>query len=187
MNISRTGLLAGLGLLVLLAVLAVPALTAERPAAVAEADGSGTKALDFAFEDINPKSPTFGKKIRLSDVYGERGVLLNFVASWCGPCRDELPILESLHEDDAATILVVAADENGAGPENVKIVIDRAGATMPVLFAPTEEAERIFEFYTYQVIPATYFIDREGELKNWHTGMRSRAKLEREIEAYLGS
>ena len=56
---------------------------------------------------------------------------------------------------------------------------------MPVLFAPDDVARGLFEFYTYQVIPATYLIDREGELKAWHTGMRSRAKLEREIDEYL--
>ncbi|MDH3591741.1 MAG: TlpA family protein disulfide reductase [Planctomycetota bacterium] len=188
MKFTRTGILAGLGFLVLLAILAVPAFTAERAETASTEDRSETPAaLDFAFEDINPKSPSYGETIRLSDVYRERGVVLNFVASWCGPCRKEIPILESLHSDDAATVLVVAADENGAGPENVQIVIDRAGATMPVLFAPVDEAEKIFEFYTYQVVPATYFIDKRGNLKRWHTGMRSKAKLVREIDEHLGS
>ena len=135
MKQSKAGLGAIIGMIVLLGVIVVSAApgSTHEPADAPE-------ALDFAFKDINPKSASFGETIRLSDVYKERGVLLNFVASWCGPCRQELPILESLHSDDAAAVLVVAADENGAGPENVKIVIDRAGATMPVLFAEGDDA-----------------------------------------------
>jgi thiol-disulfide isomerase/thioredoxin len=181
MEDKRIGIWAAAGFLVLVAILAMPALTADKPAK----GDAALQVMDFTLEDINPESATFGQEVSLSDVYSERGVVLNFVASWCGPCRMELPILESMHKDDAATILVVAADENGAGTENVKIIIERAGATMPVLFASDEAAERLFEFYTYQVIPATYLINREGELKAWHTGMRSRAKLEREVSKYF--
>ena len=58
MSLTRTGLLAGLGFLVLLTILAVPALTAERPTPREDSDESAVTALDFAFEDINPQAPT---------------------------------------------------------------------------------------------------------------------------------
>ena len=193
MNLKKSLIFFGLGFALLIGVLLLPALTKAAPEvaddvvpAVSQERSEGVNALDFAFEDINPKSKTFGQTVRLSDIYQERGVLLNFVASWCGPCRQELPILQSIHEDDSAAVVVVAADENGGGPENVKLVIKRAGATMPVLFTPTEQADELFDFYSYQTIPATYFINKDGKVKLWYTGMRSKKSLEKEIKNHLG-
>ncbi len=61
----------------------------------ATAMGSGTvpsqhrQARDFEFEDINPRSESYGQQLVLRDLYAERGLVLQFVASWCGPCREE--------------------------------------------------------------------------------------------------
>ena len=53
-------------------------------------------ALDFTYEDINPNSPTHGERLALSDLYADGGVVLSFLASWCGFCWKELPELQKL-------------------------------------------------------------------------------------------
>jgi len=144
----------------------------------------GVSAHDFAFEDINPASPTHGQTLALSDLYGERGLVLQFVASWCKPCRDELPEIQELHESDRASIVLVAADEYGY-TEGVLIVAERTGLTAPILFVPKERAAEMERDYDHEILPATYLIDREGKIREVHEGARSVARLTAAIEREL--
>jgi len=144
------------------------------------------RAFDLAFEDINPRSESHGRTLALSDLYAERGVVLQFTASWCEFCREQMPRLQELYAIGETPMVFVAADE-GPYRENILTVAERAGLTAPLLFVPAEEAEKIGKRYSYEVIPATYFIDTQGRIHATHQGEMSTERLGREFERTLGS
>lgn len=145
-------------------------------------------ALELEFVDINPHSPSHGKKIKLSERYAERGVVLNFLASWCGYCWKELPELQQLHRDGVATVVGVAADEGDPTDEVPFLMshLEQAKLTIPVLYVPPEALERVESFYDYQILPATYFIDRHGAVRRVLQGKVPFEALRREIDRSLG-
>ena len=146
--------------------------------------GGGTEAVDFELPDINPASPTYGKDVRLSALWKERGLVVNFMASWCGPCRVELPALQAIHASGDASIVVVAADE-GVGTEDLLTLVRSSGLTMPVLYAGGGRAEEVARAYTYEALPATYLIDAEGQIRQLLTGARPEEAFRQAINASL--
>ena len=147
----------------------------ERPAS------QPLRAHNFKFEDINPASPTHGQSLELSRLYSEKGLVLQFVASWCGPCRKELPDLQELHVEGAAPILLVAADEYGY-TEGILVVAERTGLTTPLLFVPEEEATALEAYYDHEILPATYLIADNGTIVERHQGVLSKSRLLAAIE-----
>jgi thiol-disulfide isomerase/thioredoxin len=139
-------------------------------------------AGEFKLEDINPASRSFGRKLALGDLWTERGLVLQFTASWCAVCRQELPEVGGLAA--SAPIVFIAADEQ-AGPENMTIVAGRSALTAPVLYVPDAQTEAVFRHYAYQTLPATYFIDRDGRIRRVHEGAMPAAELSRAIAAEL--
>ena len=147
---------------------------------------SGTDAFDVELRDVNPDSPTFDRTVRLSEVWRERGVVLNFMASWCGPCRMELPALESIHASGAASIVCMAADEGAAGTENLLVIVRRSGLTIPVLYADEDQALALGKHYAHSTLPTTYLIDEKGKILKVITGARPEEAFRREIAETLG-
>lgn len=144
-------------------------------------------AMNLAYEDINPRSPTHGEKVALSDLWSDRGIVLSFVASWCGYCRRELPDLQALHAAGAARVVGIAADEGDETGKAVQMrrLIDEAELTIPVLFVPTAELKKVESFYDYSILPATYLIDRGGAVRKVFEGQVSRSKLTDGIDRWL--
>lgn len=142
-------------------------------------------AYDFEAQDINPRSVSFGKSLRLSKLYEGSGLVVNFMASWCGPCRKELPVLEQIHAQGKAKVVCVASNEDD-GSKALVSMIGASGLTLPVLFAPGEKAEILDEHYTHQIIPTTYLIDGRGRIRKVIEGARSGPVLEEEIEKVFG-
>ena len=173
---GRRGLLAGF-LALALAALLFPALRAQ-------AGDHAAKALDLELVDVNPDSPHHGETLRLSDLYAERGVVVNFMASWCTPCLMELPDLQEIHASGVARVVCIAADEYG-GPEALEPMIKAVKLTVPVLFAPEQQASRLAEHYTYAFLPATYLIDRTGRIQGTYQGVQVKDELIAEIEKHL--
>jgi len=165
------------------AALALLVLAAPSASLTGHAD-EPVPAFDFELVDINPKSPGFGEKVRLSDVYREGGVVLNFMASWCMPCRQEMPRLQAVQESDLARVLCVAADEYG-GPEGLQPVFEATGLTLPVLYAPEETAAVIAKHYDYTFLPATYFITPSGDVAARYEGVIAESTLHTEIREHL--
>ena len=154
--------------------------TAEPPATPS---APARTAHDFTLADINPASPTHGRQLVLSELYAERGLVLQFVASWCPPCRDELPDVQALHAA-GHPVALVAADEYGF-TEGILIVAQRAGLTTPLLFAGTERAAELELHYGHETLPTTYLIDRQGSILEIHEGAWSREKLSAAVERRL--
>jgi thiol-disulfide isomerase/thioredoxin len=150
-------------------------------ALTAAAAGAEEKAADFTFEDINPASSTHGQEITLSEEYADEGVLINFLASWCNPCWQELPILQAMANAGYMKVLGMAADEYGAGPEGVLIMAKRKGLTLPILWVDAEQAVELEKRYTYQMLPSLYFIRSDGTIASLIEGAVSPERIHKEI------
>jgi len=132
-------------------------------------------APDFELTDLT------GRPVRLQDFRG-RVVLLNFWATWCVPCRDEIPAMETLSRELGARGLAVLAVNYKESPPLVTGFAREYGLTLPVLLDPEGGmATR----YGLVGLPATYFIDRSGVLAASVLGFRdwnapeARAYLDR--------
>lgn len=139
------------------------------------------KASDFSFEDVNPASATYGKKIRLSEAYAEGGVVVNFLASWCGYCWRELPLLQEMADSGEARVLGMAADEYGAAQEILMGMIAQRELTLPILWVTPAEAAELEKRYTYQTLPATYLIRSDGTIAKILTGEVKPEQLRKEV------
>jgi cytochrome c-type biogenesis protein len=124
---------------------------------------------DFSLKDLN------GKEWKLSDLKG-KVVLLNFWATWCGPCQREMPGFQKLYErfgeDGEVLVLTVAsvATENMGEKESrdtVKQFITGQKYTFPVLF---DADGSVWKAYQQEGIPANYILDKQGNIKLLITG-----------------
>lgn len=124
-----------------------------------------------------------GKKVSLSD-YKDQVVMINFWASWCGPCRQEMPYLNKLYDTykkAGFVLLGVNLDEDVAA---AKKFLDKTPVTFPVLLDPTG---KVADQFKNQAMPSSYFIDREGNLAYLHQGYRpgEEAQYKKVIRALL--
>lgn len=113
----------------------------------------GYTAPDFALNDLG------GATVRLSDYRG-RVVLLNFWATWCGPCRIEMPALQALEEDYAERglrVVSVAGDFEGA--RRVAPFVAEMGVHFPALL---DADGRVQDQYLVRMLPTTLILDRQG-------------------------
>jgi thiol-disulfide isomerase/thioredoxin len=113
----------------------------------------GYTAPDFALKDLH------GATDRLSNYRG-RVVLLNFWATWCGPCRIEMPTIQALYEDLGGSdfqVLSVAADYEGA--DRVAPFVDEVRVTFPALLDDTGDVQ---DRYLVNALPTTFVLDRNG-------------------------
>ena len=93
-----------------------------------------------------------------------RVVLLNIWATWCAPCRDEIPVLQALHEEySTAGLEIVGVSDDARGEEGrIGAFASRIGMTYPIWHDPDE---RVSSLYRAIGVPSTYLIDREGVLR----------------------
>lgn len=120
----------------------------------------GKLAPDFTLTGLN------GKEVSLSDFRGQP-VLLNFWATWCGPCRIEMPLLQAMYEKWTGEGLVFLAVNIQEDPARVREFIEGAGYTFPILLSPGNEVPLA---YNVRGIPATFFIDAEGVIRDIKIG-----------------
>lgn len=128
--------------------------------AVANGAPAGAPAPDFTLRS------SAGKNIRLQELRGEV-VMVNFWATWCGPCREEMPALNRLHEKYRAagfTLLGVSIDDK---PDGAVQMAKRLKVAYPLLHDTEKRASRQ---YDVSAMPMTFLIDRSGRMRFAHRG-----------------
>jgi cytochrome c biogenesis protein CcmG/thiol:disulfide interchange protein DsbE len=136
------------------------------------------KAPDFVLADVMS-----GSEVRLSDYRG-KVVLIDFWATWCGPCRMGIPHLIELHEEysgDGFTVLGVSVDQKG--PSVVKPFVKQQGIPYPVVMGDQPTIRR---FGSIRAIPTAFLVDREGYVIGRYEGYRDKDFFEKEIKKLLG-
>jgi len=122
----------------------------------------GQVAPDFAL-----KSST-GENLRLSEYRGNV-VMINFWATWCGPCRQEMPLLDELYtryERVGFSLLGVNIDDDS---RRAMQMIEDLGVSFPVLFDARKEVSKLYEV---EAMPVTVLVDREGNVRYVHHGYK---------------
>lgn len=123
---------------------------------------TGSSAPDFALKSSS------GENLRLSEFRGDV-VMVNFWATWCGPCRQEMPLLDELYSRYGRvgfSLLGVNIDDNES--KAMEMVSD-LGVTFPVLF---DSSKTVSELYEVNAMPVTVLIDREGTVRYVHLGYK---------------
>ena len=122
-----------------------------------------------------------GGDFKLADYKG-KPILINFFASWCLPCREEMPILEKIvneYNPKGVVFLGVAVDDT---EEKMKDFIAKYGVTFPVGLDKTASIQKSFGLYG---IPTTYFIDKQGMINYFHSGSVTEELLHHELDKLL--
>ncbi|GAA0611703.1 redoxin domain-containing protein [Virgibacillus siamensis] len=116
----------------------------------------GKTAPDFKLDTLS------GGTFRLSDLRG-KPVFLNFWASWCGPCKKEMPDMQKFHKKYSEKVEVIAVNLTGSelGAGKVRKYINKYGYTYPV---PLDKNSEVQGMYDVTVVPTTYIIGRDGNV-----------------------
>ena len=121
-----------------------------------------TAAPDFTLKSIS------GENLKLSEYRGEV-VLINFWASWCGPCRQEMPVLSELHDKYKAlgfTVLGVNVEEDSG---KARKLLKKMSVSFPVLL---DNESVVSKQYDVVAMPSTVLVDRNGNMRYLHKGYK---------------
>lgn len=143
-----------------------------------QAAAANQSAPAWELKDVN------GKPVKSSDFKG-KVVILDFWATWCPPCRQEIPGFISLQQKygkEGLTVVGVALDAEGA--KVVAPFIKKNGINYPIVLG-NEQVTRAFG--GIEAIPTTFIIDREGNIVSKHVGFVPEATFEKEIKPLLKS
>ena len=122
-----------------------------------------------------------GRNFNFGDHKG-KPVLINFFASWCEPCKEEMPVLEKIvqeYEPKGVVFLGIAVDDT---EEKMKAFITKYGVTFPVGLDKKAAIQTSFGLYG---IPTTYFIDKQGIINHSHAGILKEEMLRHELDKLL--
>lgn len=136
------------------------------------------EAADFTVENLS------GGEVKLSDYKG-KPIVLNFWASWCGPCKNEMPIFQKSFEEygkDVQFLMVNLTDGQRESKEDAKSYIDEAGYTFPVFYDTASDAQKLYSIVS---IPQTFFINADGKIAAYCQGAISDARLKSGIEEIM--
>jgi cytochrome c biogenesis protein CcmG/thiol:disulfide interchange protein DsbE len=141
-------------------------------------DVQGKAAPDFALASLD------GKKVKLSDFRG-KAVLLNFWATWCSPCKVEMPWFEQLQKQygkDGLVVLGVAMDDSE--PATIAKFASDLGVNYQVLLGTDKVSD---DYGDVQYLPTTFYIGRDGTIVDKMTGLLDRNEIENAVKKSLGT
>lgn len=109
-----------------------------------------------------------GNNIRLSEYRGQV-ILINFWASWCGPCRQEMPELDAIHRKYSSLGFTVFGVNVEQDRELANKVLRDIPVSFPILF---DDSNLVSELYQVDAMPVTVLVDRNGEIRHMHRGYK---------------
>ncbi|MDM5212784.1 TlpA disulfide reductase family protein [Peribacillus sp. NJ4] len=134
----------------------------------------GAKAPNFSLKTLD------GKQVELSDYKGKK-VMLNFWATWCPPCKKEMPDMEKYSQQAGDDVVVLAVNID---PENdVQSFVDNNGITFTIPLDSQSAKNPVNERYKILSIPTTYFIDKKGIIRNKVISAMQLKDMERNINS----
>ena len=126
-----------------------------------------------------------GKKVSLSDYRGH-AVLVNFWATWCGPCKVEMPWFEEFQKQYAAQGFVILglADDVDAGKDTIAKVAHKTGVTYPILLTDGKVQKA---YGGVDVLPMSFYVDRNGVVVEETAGLGPKDEIEAHIKKAIAS
>ena len=141
-------------------------------------DVRGVVAPDFELTSLD------GKRVKLSDFRG-KAVLLNFWATWCSPCKVEMPWfvdLQNKYGNDGLVVLGIAMDDTDT--PKIAQFASEMGVNYPVLLG----TDKVSEAYgNVEFLPTSFYIDRDGKIVGKGTGLLGRSDVEQNVQKALAS
>lgn len=132
-------------------------------------------APDFALKSLD------GKPLSLADAHG-KVVLLNFWATWCGPCRLEVPELVDLQNRYKDRLQIIGLNVDDDDAEEIQKYVDANGINYPVAIAPSDLRN---QYGGIPALPTSFILDTEGRVVQKHVGLWGPAVYEAEVRALL--
>ena len=165
-------LAAGIGWIVYSSTLVAESTAVGEAARLEPAPIAGHPAPDFEL-----KSPD-GDLIRLSDYQGQP-VVVNFWATWCGPCRAEFPEFQEAAVDNADSLVIIGVNSTSVDQAaNIAPFLEEFGITFPIAL---DEEGAVVDSYRVLGLPTTVFIDSDGIINEVFTGPLNKAYIESKI------
>jgi len=131
-------------------------------ASKAKPEGGANEAPDFTLTDSN------GKTVSLSDYRGKKVVILDFWATWCGPCRAAMPLIQSFYDKNKKNVEVLSINEQESS-DRVNAFLKQTGYTYRVLLDKDGKVESSYRVYG---IPTLFVVDKDGDLRHKSVGYR---------------
>jgi len=145
------------------------------PAETAPSEPQTVQAPDFTVYDVD------GNEVHLSDYFG-KPIVLNFWASWCGPCKSEMPDFNAKYQElDGAVhfLMINMTDGSRETVETASQFVADQGYSFPVFYDTDSMAAYVYQAFS---LPTTYFIDAEGQPIAQATGAINAETLQRGID-----
>ncbi|MGF1503564.1 MAG: TlpA family protein disulfide reductase [Anaerolineae bacterium] len=118
-----------------------------------------------------------GDTTTLADYEGQV-VVVNFWATWCGPCRVEMPTLQAFYEEHGSGDFELLAVNIGETPETAQGFVDEGGFTFPIVLDPNGT---LYDYFGVRGQPSTFELDRSGEIVFSHTGLITREQIDEAV------
>lgn len=131
----------------------------------------GETAVDVTFTDLE------GNPVKLSDYRG-KVIFLDFWATWCGPCRMEMPHIQKLYEEMGGSGEVVFLGASSESPDVIRPFLEKNEYTFPIVTVTQEDAQKKYKVTS---IPAGFVIDREGVIRAHMIGAQSEEQLRKAL------